>query len=70
MKARNVKDYSGNWVQTVVSIAGLLFVVLVSFNLITPEQSVEAQSLLSTTLGAVSAVIAGIISLVGIFFKQ
>jgi len=69
MKTRDVKDYSSNWVQTVVSIAGLLFVILVSFGVITPEQSTEAQGLLSTTLGAVSAVIAGILGIVGIFFK-
>jgi len=70
MKARNSKDYSQNWVQTVVSIVGLLFVVLVSLNVITPEQSAEAQSVFSTTLGAVSTAIAGVITLVGIFFKN
>lgn len=70
MKTRSVKDYSSNWVQTVVSIVGLLFVVLVSLSVITPEQSTEAQSILSTTLGAVSTVIAGIIALIGILFKN
>jgi hypothetical protein len=70
MKARNLKDYSGNWVQTVVSIIGLLFVILVSLNVITPEQSTQAQSIFSTTLGAVSTVITGVIALIGIFFKN
>ena len=69
MKTRNAKDYSSNWVQTVVSIVGLLFVILVSVGVVTPEQSAEAQGLLSTTLGAVSAVIAGVIGLIGVFFK-
>ena len=69
MKARNAKDYSNNWVQTVVSIVGLLFMILVSFGVLTPEQSSEVQPLISTTLGAVSSVIAGVIAIIGILFK-
>jgi 6,7-dimethyl-8-ribityllumazine synthase len=69
MKARNVKDYSSNWVQTAVSIVGLLFMILVSFGVLTPEQSTQAQPLIATTLGAVSSAIAGVIAIVGIFFK-
>lgn len=69
MKARNVKDYSSNWVQTAVSIVGLVFVVLTSFGIITAEQSAQAQPLINSTLGAVSSVIAGVISIIGIFFK-
>jgi protein-S-isoprenylcysteine O-methyltransferase Ste14 len=70
MKARNLKDYNSNWIQTVVSIVGLLFVILVSFGVITPEQSAEAQPLIASTLGAVSSVIAGVIAIIGIFFKN
>ena len=70
MKARNLKDYNSNWIQTVVSIIGLLFVILVSFGVITPEQSAEAQPLIASTLGAVSSVIAGVIAIIGIFFKN
>jgi protein-S-isoprenylcysteine O-methyltransferase Ste14 len=70
MKARNLKDYNSNWIQTVVSIVGLLFVILVSFGVITPEQSAEAQPLIASTLGAVSSVIAGVIAITGIFFKN
>ena len=69
MKARNVKDYSSNWVQTAVSIVGLLFMILVSFGVLTPEQSSQAQPLIATTLGAVSSAIAGVIAIIGIFFK-
>jgi hypothetical protein len=69
MKARNAKDYSSNWVQTAVSIVGLLFMILVSFGVLTPEQSTDAQPLIASTLGAVSSAIAGVIAIIGIFFK-
>ena len=69
MKARSVKDYSSNWVQTVSSIVALLFTVLMGFGVITPDQSTAAAPVLATTLGAVSTAIAGVIALVGIFFK-
>ena len=70
MKLRNVKDYSNNWVQTVVAIVGLLFLILVNLGVLTPEHSAEAQPLIASTLGAVSTVIAGVVALIGIFFKQ
>lgn len=71
MKTRNFKEsYSSGWVQTAVSIVALVFVILTSFGIVTPEQSSQAQPLISTTLGAVSTVIAGIMSLIGIFFKS
>lgn len=69
MKTRNVKDYSGNWVQTVSSIVALLFAVLGGLGILTPEQTAEAGPIIGTTLGAVSTVIAGVIALIGIFFK-
>jgi len=70
MKARSVKDYSGNWVQTVSSVVALLFAVLGGFGLITPAQSTEAAPIVGTTLGAVSTAIAGVIALIALFFKQ
>ena len=70
MKARNVKDYSSNWLQTAVAIVGLVFTVLVAFGVITPEQSAEAQPLVTSTLGAISTVIAGVVAIIGIFFKN
>jgi hypothetical protein len=69
MKLRNAKEYTGNWVQTVVSIVGLLFLILVNVGVLTPEQSAEATPLVASTLGAVSSVIAGVIGLIGLFFK-
>jgi len=69
MKTRSVKDYSNNWLQTAVAIVGLVFVVLTSFGVITPEQSAEAQPLVTSTLGAISSAIAGVVAIIGIFFK-
>jgi len=70
MKTRNAKDYSNNWLQTAVAIVGLLFTVLVAFGVITPEQSTEAQPIVTSTLGAISTVIAGVVAIIGIFFKN
>ena len=70
MKLRNAREYSSGWVQTVVSIVSLLFVILVSFGVLSPEQSAEVQPLIATTLGAVSSVIAGVIAIIGILFKD
>jgi len=69
MKARNVKDYSGNWVQTVVAVVGLLFLILVNIGVLTPEQTAAAGPIIGTTLGAVSTAIAGVVALIGLFFK-
>lgn len=57
------KDFGDTWLQTVLSIIALIFAVLVGFGVITPEQS-------STALPLVSSVIAGVVALIGIFFKQ
>jgi RsiW-degrading membrane proteinase PrsW (M82 family) len=69
MKTRTKKDYNQNWVQTAVSIIGLLFAVAVGFGWVTPEQSAEALPVVTSTLTAVSAVIAGVIAIIGILFK-
>jgi len=70
MKARNLKEYKSGWIQTVTAIVGLLFLILVNFGVLTPEQSAEAQPLIASTLGAVSSVIAGVVALIGLFFKS
>ena len=72
MKAKGLKEknWTSTWLQTALSIVGLVFAVLVGFGIITPEQSAEAGPLVTSTLTAISSAIAGIIALVGIFFKQ
>jgi hypothetical protein len=69
MKARSKKDYTNNWVQTAVSILGLVFVVLTSLGVITPEQSAQGLPIATSTVTAVGAVIGGVVMLIGIFFK-
>jgi hypothetical protein len=69
MKLRGKKDYNSNWIQTAVSILGLLFTILVAFGVVTPEQSAQGLPIATSTLTAVSTVIAGVVALVGIFFK-
>ena len=71
MKAKTFKkEWSATWLQTALSIVALVFTVLVGFGVVTPEQSADAQPLITSTLGAVSTVIAGVMALIGIFFKQ
>jgi uncharacterized membrane protein HdeD (DUF308 family) len=71
MKVRSFKnrDYSNGWVQTAVSILGLVFSILVAFGVITPEQSTQGLPIATSTVTAISTVIAGIVALIGIFFK-
>jgi hypothetical protein len=68
MRTRNVLKDS-NWMQTIGSIIALLFTVLGGFGLITPEQAAEAGPIVSTTLGAVATIIAGVTALIALFFK-
>jgi fumarate reductase subunit D len=64
MKLKSVKrEWSATWLQTVLSIIALIFAVLVGFGVLTPEQSTQAQPL-------IASVIAGVVALIGIFFKQ
>jgi uncharacterized membrane protein YphA (DoxX/SURF4 family) len=71
MQARSFKnkDYSNNWVQTAVSILGLVFVVLTSLGVITPEQSAQGLPIATSTVTAVGSIVGGIVMLIGIFFK-
>lgn len=69
MKLRTTKDYNSNWVQTATSILALIFTLLVSFGVITPEQSSEGLPIATSTITAVSSAIAGVVALIGIFFK-
>lgn len=70
MRTRGKKDFSKNWVQTITSVVALVFVVLVGFNVITAEQSAEAQPIVGGLIGAVSTIVAGVVALIGIFFKN
>ena len=70
MKARSFKEsYSSGWVQTATAIVGLIFTILVSLGVITPEQSAEGLPVATNLITAVSSAIAGVVFLVGLFFK-
>lgn len=69
MRKRSVKDYSNNWVQTATAIVGLIFTILVSLGIITPEQSAEGLPVVTNLITTVSTAIAGVIFLIGLFFK-
>jgi len=69
MRKRNVKDYSSGWVQTATAIVGLVFTILVSLGVITPEQSAEGLPVATSLITAVSSAIAGVVFLIGLFFK-
>ena len=71
MKFRSVKkDWTTAWLQPTVSAIALLFIILTSTGVISGEQAAEATPLIESTLGAISSVIAGVVALIGIFFKQ
>jgi len=64
------KDYSDTWLQTASLIISLVFTLLAAFGVLTSDQVAQSTPLIATTLGAVSTVIAGVIQLIGIFFKK
>ncbi len=66
---RSKKEYNDSWVQTAVLVVTLILTLLGSFGVLTPEQTVEATPIISTTLGLIGTVVASIIQLIGIFFK-
>ena len=70
MKLKSVKkDWKDTWLQTAISMLALVSAILVGFGVITPQQSADAQPLISSLLGAVSTGIIAVSSLIGIFTK-
>ena len=69
MERRKSKDFNQNWIQTAVSILGLIFVVLTSLGVITPEQSSEGLPIATSIVTAIGTVVGGVVMLIGIFFK-
>ena len=70
MKLKSTKrEYNETWVQTAVLVMTLVLTLLGSFGVLTPAQSTEATPIIATTLGQIGTAIAGIIQLIGIFFK-
>ena len=70
VKSFNTKrEFKDTWLQTVVSVISLVFLVLLNVGVLTPDQVAQATPLVSSTLGAISTVVAGVLGLIGIFFK-
>lgn len=70
MKTRTFKEsYSSGWVQTAIAIVGLVFTILVSLGVITPEQSAEGLPVATNLITSISSGIAGVIFLIGLFVK-
>ena len=69
MKTRSKKDFKENWQQTVTAILALVATLLVSFGLITAEQSAQTLPLVNAIITAVGGVIAAVTAIIGIFFK-
>ena len=70
MKFRGWRETKRNWVQTISSIVALLFTLAASFGWLTPEQLTEATPLVSSTIGAFTAGIAGLVALWSLIFKK
>jgi protein-S-isoprenylcysteine O-methyltransferase Ste14 len=68
--AKENKDWKETWLQTAVSIVSLVFLILLNVGVLTPDQVAEATPLMSSTLGALSTVITGVIALIGLLFKR
>jgi hypothetical protein len=69
MKARSKRDFKENWQQTVTAIMALVATLLVSFGLITAEQSAQALPLVNAIVTGVGGIIAAVTAIIGIFFK-
>ena len=64
------KEYSDTWVPTVLSAISLLLLILAGAGVITNEQQAQLSPLLSSTTQVVSVIIAGVLQIIKIIFKQ
>lgn len=68
---RSFADFKTNWKSTVLGILTLLVTLLVSFGVITSDQSLVMNQNLSGIVEAVSAIIVGVTAILNIFkFKD
>ena len=69
LRFRGKRDYNQNWVQTATSILALVFALLVTFGVITAEQSSQGLQLATNIITTVGGLIASVIALIGVLFK-
>ena len=68
---RSITDFKTNWKSTVLGILTLVVTLLVSFGVITSDQSLVMNQNLSDIVEAVSAIIVGVTAVLNIFkFKD
>jgi len=68
---RSITDFKTNWKSTVLGILTLVVTLLVSFGVITSDQSLVMNQNLSDIVEAVSAIIVGVTAILNIFkFKD
>lgn len=68
---RSITDFKTNWKSTVLGILTLVVTLLVSFGVITSDQSIVMNQNLSDIVEAVSAIIVGVTAIPNIFkFKD
>jgi len=68
---RSITDFKTNWKSTVLGILTLVVTLLVSFGVITSDQSLIMNQNLSGIVEAVSAIIVGVTAILNIFkFKD
>ena len=68
---RSITDFKTNWKSTVLGILTLFVTLLVSFGVITSDQSLVMNQNLSDIVEAVSAIIVGVTAVLNIFkFKD
>lgn len=68
---RSITDFKTNWKSTVLGILTLVVTLLVSFGVITSDQSLVMNQNLSGIVEAVSAIIVGVTAILNIFkFKD
>ena len=68
---RSFTDFKTNWKSTVLGILTLVVTLLVSFGVITSDQSIVMNQNLSDIVEAVSAIIVGVTAILNIFkFKD
>jgi hypothetical protein len=67
---KQTKDWKDDLPNTLISFSFLVFTVLAGFGVIDSNQAAQAGPIVSTTFGALSTAVAGVIALIGILKKK
>ena len=66
----STKDWKDDLPNTLISFAFLIFTVLAGFGVIDGQQAAQAGPIVSSTIGAISTAVAGVIALIGVLKKK